>query len=166
MAVAEFLTSRLETFSGKIGGRWTTIRLEPEMMDALQEIARDLNVSLHELCTEIEIDRIDGSFTSMLRVFVVTYYRRRLIGGAPFHFNSRARHSVVTNRSGVDRMRRRHLAVGTRGVAPELISLHKWWEGRRRGSGEIPPHSEIDPKVFKAIGLEGLVHVIDTSSAD
>lgn len=166
MAVADMGTSRLETFSVKIGGRWTTIRLEPEMMTALEEIARDLNVSLHELCTEIEIDRIEGSFTSMLRVFVISYYRRRMIGGPSVRSLSRVRRPAVINRSGIDRMRRRHLAIGTRGVAPELISLHKWWEDRRRGAGKIPLHSEIDPKVFKAFGLEGSVHVIDTSSPD
>jgi predicted DNA-binding ribbon-helix-helix protein len=166
MAVADLLTSRLESFRIKIGGRWATVRVEPEMMNALHEIARALNVSLHELCTEIEIDRIEGSLSSMLRVFVVSHYRHRRFGGPSLPLLSRARHSTAINRSGVDRMRRRHIAVGTRGVAPELVSLHKWWGDRRRGSGKIPLHSEIDPKVFKTLGLEGSVHVIDTSSPD
>jgi predicted DNA-binding ribbon-helix-helix protein len=80
MSIAEAFDSRLETFSIKVGARWTTIRLEPELMDALRAIARASGSTVNQIASAVATDRTRGSFTSALRVFILNYYRWR---GAP-----------------------------------------------------------------------------------
>jgi len=60
----------------RINERRTSVRLEPEMWDALIEIAHTENCSIHDLCTMIADTKSDGSsFTASLRVFLMAYYR-------------------------------------------------------------------------------------------
>src|SRR5437016_4595081 len=151
MAAARGAT-RLETYPIKLGGRWTTIRLEPEIMRALGEIARALGIGLHDLCTEIAVGRSHGSFTSSLRVFAVNHYRR-LLGdrdGAVGHYD-------VT---------RRMLTSGTEDIAPELMTLWRWWQDRCPSSGRVPAHDDIDPDLLRTVGLGGMVHMVDASTDD
>jgi predicted DNA-binding ribbon-helix-helix protein len=166
MAVVEPGASRLQTYSIKVGGRWTTIRLEHEMMEALRDVARSLNVTVDQLCTEIAVDRFEGSFTSALRVFIVTHYRRRLAGETFRRVGRETAATIRGDRRPLDFMRRRFLPIGTRGVASELVSLHHWWSDLRVRSSRVPEHAAIEPSVFRRLGLEGLVHVVDSSAMD
>jgi predicted DNA-binding ribbon-helix-helix protein len=59
-----------------VAGRRTSMRLEPAMWDALQDIARRLGVSVHELVTQVDRDRTASSLTAAIRVFIVEFYRR------------------------------------------------------------------------------------------
>ncbi len=68
----------------RIGKRRTSIRLEPEMWDALAEICARMEKNLNEICTEVHTasgvndpDDLSGSanFTSELRVFILDFYR-------------------------------------------------------------------------------------------
>lgn len=57
-------------------GRRTTIRLEPEMWDALAEIARREGYTQTQLCTLIADGQPLGlSFTASVRMFILTYFR-------------------------------------------------------------------------------------------
>ena len=58
-----------------VAGHRTSVRLEPVMWEALIEIARMRNQSVHELVTEIDRDRTASSLTAAIRVFIVDYYR-------------------------------------------------------------------------------------------
>jgi predicted DNA-binding ribbon-helix-helix protein len=58
-----------------IGGRRSSMRLEQAMWDALEEICRRQNKTLHELCTEIDERRVESSLTAAVRVFILTYFR-------------------------------------------------------------------------------------------
>jgi len=58
-----------------VGGRRTSVRLEPTMWEALSEIARVYRKSLRELVTEIERDRTASSLTAAIRVYIVEFYR-------------------------------------------------------------------------------------------
>ncbi len=58
-----------------IGGRRTSLRLEPAMWDALEEICRREEMSQHELCAKIDARRRASSLTAATRVFVVNYFR-------------------------------------------------------------------------------------------
>jgi predicted DNA-binding ribbon-helix-helix protein len=151
--VAAHGATRLETYPIKLGGRWTTIRLEPEIMRALREIALALGIGLHDLCTEIAVARSGGSFTSSLRVFAVNYYRRLL--GDP-------------RAAGGDgyRVVRRTLTSGTAEIAPALTHLLRWWQARCPASGRVPAHHAIDPDLLKALDLDGMVHMVDASTDD
>jgi len=165
-AVPEMFNSRLETFSIKLGGRWTTIRLEPEMMDALHEIARSLGISVNELCTEIAVDRSDGSFTSALRVFIVSYFRSLVPSNVDLGGGRRLFAPEPQCRREHDWVRRRLIPVGAKNAASELVAFYRWWEERRTLGNRIPSHADIDPRVINELGLSGFVHVVDASMAD
>src|SRR5260370_32383725 len=51
-----------------VDGHRTTVRLEPAIWDALQDIARQQEVSVHHLVSTINRERIASSLSSALRV--------------------------------------------------------------------------------------------------
>lgn len=57
-------------------GRRTSIRLEPEMWDALKDVAKKEKCSVHNLCTLVFLRKsTDTSLTAAIRVFLVLYYK-------------------------------------------------------------------------------------------
>lgn len=59
-----------------LGSRRTSMRLEPEMWEALVEIAAAEGTSLHGLVTRIATQR-GANLTSAVRCFVITHYMRQ-----------------------------------------------------------------------------------------
>ena len=60
----------------RIHNRRTSVRLEPAMWAALNEIATAENCSIHDLCGAVHDLKEEGvSFTAALRVFLMEYYR-------------------------------------------------------------------------------------------
>lgn len=60
----------------RIHNRRTSVRLEPAMWTALNEIAAVENCSIHDLCGAVHDLKDEGvSFTAALRVFLMEYYR-------------------------------------------------------------------------------------------
>jgi predicted DNA-binding ribbon-helix-helix protein len=158
--------SRLETFSIKLGSRWTTIRLEREMMDALHEIARSHGISLNELCTEIALDRSEGSLISALRVFIVNYFRGLVLCNGDLGDGRRLVVPGPQPRGARDWVRRRQIPLAAKNAASELVALYQWWENKRAVDKQIPTHDDIDPRIIGGLGLGGLVHVVDASADD
>ncbi len=58
-----------------IDGRRTSVRLEPQMWDALNEIARREGRTVHDICSEVDADRVQSTFSASLRVYILTYFR-------------------------------------------------------------------------------------------
>ena len=58
-----------------VGGHRTSVRLEPVMWDALQDIARRRRVTIHDLVTAIDRERTASSLTAAIRVYLVDFYR-------------------------------------------------------------------------------------------
>jgi predicted DNA-binding ribbon-helix-helix protein len=58
-----------------VAGRRTSLRIAPEMWDALQEAADRENLNLHEICTAIARRRNGHSMTAAIRVYLLSYYR-------------------------------------------------------------------------------------------
>ena len=58
-----------------INGRRTSVRLEPQMWDALNEIARREGRTVHDICSEVDADRVQSTFSASLRVYILTYFR-------------------------------------------------------------------------------------------
>lgn len=57
-------------------GRRTSIRLEPEMWDILNEVAQRERTNIHELCSLVALRKKDtASLTSSIRVFLLLYHR-------------------------------------------------------------------------------------------
>ena len=59
-----------------LGRRRTSMRLEPEMWEALVEIAAAEGMTLHELVAHIATQR-GANLTSAVRCFVITHYVRQ-----------------------------------------------------------------------------------------
>lgn len=59
-----------------VHGRRTSMRLEPELWEALEGIAARNGATLHQVCTAVESGRRDGqSRTSAVRAFIVRNLR-------------------------------------------------------------------------------------------
>lgn len=57
-------------------GHRTSVRLEPEMWNALKDIARREQCSTHEICSLIQLRKnLRTSLTAAIRVFLMLYYR-------------------------------------------------------------------------------------------
>ena len=57
-------------------GRRTSVRLEPEMWNALREIARREKCKIHDICSLIHARKNPHtSLTAAIRVFLMLYYR-------------------------------------------------------------------------------------------
>lgn len=60
----------------RIHDRRTSVRLEPEMWQALREVAEIEGCTIHDLCGAVhDIKEAGASFTAALRVFLMEYYR-------------------------------------------------------------------------------------------
>ena len=58
-----------------VDGHRTSVRLEPMMWEALHDIARHLEVTIHDLVTDIDHYRTASSLTAAIRVYIVDFYR-------------------------------------------------------------------------------------------
>ena len=80
------LPSRLEIRNIVVRGSRTSIRIEPELWEALQEIVDMQGVTLNQLVTQIDRRRTAMNLTSAIRAYIVDFYRRSYwsaITGAP-----------------------------------------------------------------------------------
>ena len=68
-------TSTLVNRNVTIGGRRTSIRLEPIMWDTLDEICHREAVTRNQLCETIYKFKHASTLTAGVRVFVINYYR-------------------------------------------------------------------------------------------
>lgn len=53
----------------------TSISLEQEFMDELQEIARRKNLSINQLVTEIDSTREQENLSSAIRIYILKYLK-------------------------------------------------------------------------------------------
>ena len=58
-----------------VNGHRTSMRLEPSMWDALDEICRREGATIHKLCSMVDSIRAQSSLTAAMRVFILTYFR-------------------------------------------------------------------------------------------
>jgi len=58
-----------------VGGHRTSVRLEPQMWDALQDISQRRRATVHDLVTDIDRSRTASSLTAAIRVYIVNFYR-------------------------------------------------------------------------------------------
>ena len=99
-----------------VAGRRTSLRLEPAMWDALEEVARREGTTVHRLCTLVEARRRESSLTAAIRVFILGYYR----AAATEDGHGNAGHGRVYRDSGIagdDRLRRRGITRPYRSAA-------------------------------------------------
>jgi predicted DNA-binding ribbon-helix-helix protein len=58
-----------------VGRHRTSVRLEPMMWDALQDIAQRLRQTMNDLVTNIDRERTASSLTAAIRMYIVDFYR-------------------------------------------------------------------------------------------
>jgi predicted DNA-binding ribbon-helix-helix protein len=58
-----------------VRGKRTSVRLEPEMWEALREVVALQGLSVNQLATQLDRRRSGSSLTSAIRVYVVEFYR-------------------------------------------------------------------------------------------
>ncbi len=58
-----------------VAGHRTSIRLEPAMWEALQQVCGREHKPLNELVTEIERQRVESSLTAAIRVYLLHYFQ-------------------------------------------------------------------------------------------
>lgn len=73
--MASTIQSRLQSRNVTVDGHRTSLRLEQDVWDALEEICAREGVNTHELCTRIELRRTGSSRTAAVRAFVLSYFR-------------------------------------------------------------------------------------------
>ena len=74
---------RLTVRSVLVGGRRATIRLDPVMWDALEDIAERQGRSTDDLIPEIHGSRGERSLAAAIRIFIVQFYRAAASGVSP-----------------------------------------------------------------------------------
>ena len=65
----------------RIGRKRTSLRLERLMWLALEEVARNSGLTIHDVCTLIDERRCQSSLTAAVRVFLLSYYRDAVLEG-------------------------------------------------------------------------------------
>lgn len=59
-----------------VSGRRTSVRLEPQMWQGLNDICRRERASIHEVCTHISLRKDKAtSLTAAIRVYIMEYFR-------------------------------------------------------------------------------------------
>ena len=66
-----------------VAGHRTSVRLEPVMWEALQDIAQRQQTTVHDLVTAIDRNRTASSLTAAIRVYIVDFYRAAAMRGSP-----------------------------------------------------------------------------------
>ena len=64
-----------------VSGHRTSIRLESEFWEALEDICTREGRSVNEFCSEVARDNDGTNLTSAIRVCIIEYFRTKAIGG-------------------------------------------------------------------------------------
>lgn len=70
------LKTTLQSRNITVMGRRTSVRLEPEMWQALREIAKREKCQIHDICSLIQLRKNPStSLTAAIRVFIMLYFK-------------------------------------------------------------------------------------------
>ena len=160
----------LEPYSVKVSGRWTTVKLEPELKAGLEDIARAEGRSIDDICSTLSTGRLRGSLASALRLYLLDHYRsrhgpvtaygvmqeivREMSGAGEFRLATSRKEVVARRDLDLDELNR---------SATQLRPLFQIWkeqlrsQPRSRDGGLVP---------LREHGLDAMVHVIDVRADD
>ncbi|MBF0250992.1 MAG: ribbon-helix-helix domain-containing protein [Alphaproteobacteria bacterium] len=69
------MNSRLQSRNVTVNGHRTSLRLEQDVWEALEEICDRENLSVHQVCSLVEDRRAGSSRTAAVRAFILRYFR-------------------------------------------------------------------------------------------
>jgi predicted DNA-binding ribbon-helix-helix protein len=78
------MSSTLVSRNVTVNGRRTSVRLEPSMWRALEEICAREGKTIHEFVTDVDARRSESSLTAAIRVALLLYYRQLATGSDKF----------------------------------------------------------------------------------
>jgi predicted DNA-binding ribbon-helix-helix protein len=164
--------SSLETYSVKIAGRWTTVRLEAELMAALKDVALAEGCEIHEICTRLGQERTHGSLTSALRLYILKYYRERASRGVPLGPSTELAQELEAFRRSLlateerNYVMRHDLDLDRVGDAdPRLAFLFTYWKALCKG-GRQARYDDFKLDTLRSVGFEANVHLVDVEPAN
>jgi predicted DNA-binding ribbon-helix-helix protein len=109
------LMSTLVSRNITLQDRRTSVRLEPAMWDALDEVCRREERTIHELCTMVDRQRRESKLTAAVRVFVMAYFR----AASTDQGHAEAGHGLLKGQGGDGKVQRRSkVAEPQRGRRP------------------------------------------------
>jgi predicted DNA-binding ribbon-helix-helix protein len=162
--------SSLETYSVKVAGRWTTVRLEAELMEALRDVALAESCDIGDICTRLAQDRRQGSLTSALRLYVLRHFQER--AGEPVALGTSselAREIEAARRSLLATEERNYVLRHDLGLDrvgesdPGLAFLFAYWKALCKGA-DRPAFDEFKLETLHSVGFEANVHLIDVAA--
>lgn len=160
----------LETYSIKVSGRWTTVRLESELMAALKDVALAEGCEIGDICTRLSQQRRQGSLTSALRLYILKHYRERAgqqVGLGPSSELARE----------IDAFRRSLLATEERNYVlrhdldlgrvadadPGIAFLFAYYKALAKGAG-WPDYNHFSLGTMQSVDFDRNVHLIDVEA--
>lgn len=92
-----------------VQGRRTSIRLEPEMWEALYDVASRERTNIHNICSLVHLCKVrQSTLTAAIRVFLLFYYR----AAATEEGHVKARHGDFETMKARARVREKSLRFG------------------------------------------------------
>jgi predicted DNA-binding ribbon-helix-helix protein len=164
--------SSLETYSVKVCGRWTTVRLEAELMAALKDVALAEGCEIGDICTRLAQHRRQGSLTSALRLYILKHYRDRTSQRMALGPSSDLAHEIETFRRSLlateerNYVLRHELDLDRVGEAdPGIAFLFAYWKALCKGA-EQPSYGEFKLDTLSSVGFEANVHLMDVEASN
>ena len=174
------LASRLAMRSVTINGRRTTMRLEPNMWNAIRRIAEDQKLSVNQLCSKIDSSRGQMSMTAAVRSYIVSYLSQipaQSGQGAPTQPIDMvlAEFGPAFTKGELLRVRIErgedvlvkvalHQAVLERGEDSMLSELYREWSRRREQLQSLPRITELSARLLRQAANETMLSVVDLAA--
>lgn len=164
--------SSLETYSVKVAGRWTTVRLEAELMTALREVALTEGCEIGDICTRLSQYRRQGSLTSALRLYILKHFQER--AGAQMTLGpsselarelEAARRSLLATEER-NYVLRHELGVDRVGESDTGIAfLFAYWKALCKGAPR-PNYDEFKLDTVASVGFSANIHLMDVEASN
>jgi predicted DNA-binding ribbon-helix-helix protein len=160
----------LETYSIKVAGRWTTVRLELELMAALKDVALAEGCEIGDICTRLAQQRKQGSLTSALRLYILKHYRDRAGQHAGLGPASELAKELESFRRSLlateerNYVLRHDLDIERVGKAdPGIGFLFAYWQALAKGSAR-PSYDDFKLDTLSSVGFDANIHLIDVDA--
>jgi len=146
--------STLKIYRLTIGRRTTSVRIEPELWESLEEVAFFEGCSVGDIAARARQEFQLGSLTSRIRLFLLGYFRARAVEAEPRR----------VCRDGKDRVEQRDLALEMAGeIDPRMAAFLGYWQSLTKG-GSLPCFDQFHLGDIEALGFGDHVHVVDVSA--
>jgi predicted DNA-binding ribbon-helix-helix protein len=160
----------LETYSIKVAGRWTTVRLESELMAALKDVALAEGCEIADICTRLALQRKHGSLTSALRLYILKHYRERAGDRAGLGPSSELAKEIEAFRRSLLATEERNYVlrhdfdlerVGD--ADPGIAFLFAYWKALTKGANQ-PAYDDFKLDTLRSIGFDANIHLMDVEA--